>query len=341
VATANAPAHPLASSRGSTSSAASQTATMKLVSDAQQKKVVPLSTWGLLLGIPLSIVMFLLGTLNWVGVLNWTFVNGEPTGLNVFLDFMVLGLVAFFAPYGFLKSREDARVDAIEARLPDFLRDVSEAGRFGMTLPDAIISASTGHYGILTEEIRRMASQLEWGVPVAQALLLFEERVPTPLVQRMVSIVIRANEAGGNVADVLTMVATNAREEQLSIISRQQTLITYLIVIYISFGVFLFTILILAGDFLPAMISAGQSVATSSSLAGGASAVPLQFALVPELYLAFLVAVIAHAAGDGIMAGVLHNGRISNGFRHASILLLVGWILMRFVLPPVVIPPTP
>jgi archaeal flagellar protein FlaJ len=223
------------------------------------------------------------------------------------------------------------RISKIEERLPDFLRDVAEAGRFGMTLPDAIIVASGGRYGLLTDEIKKMASQLEWGVPVATALRLFEERVPTPLVQRVVSIVTRANEAGGNVADVLTMVAHDTRESQLAAQARQISMLTYVTVIYISFFVFLVTIYIMAAVFLPQMITAGQGISNSSLGTGGA--LTLAFNLVPELFLAFMVAVIVHAVGDGIMAGVLYDGKIATGLQHATIMLAVGWLLMRFVVP--------
>ena len=296
---------------------------------------LPIDLIALIAGSAAGIALFVVAGLNVLGVLYTPVQSGEAAGWDVGLDYISFGILAIIGPYGFLKSREMARIEAIETRLPDFLRDVAEAGRFGMTLPDAIITASKGRYGLLTEEIKRMASQLEWGVPVTTALQLFEERVPTPLVSRVVSIITRANDAGGNVADVLSMVARNAREDQLNFEARKITMLTYVTVIYISFFVFLFTVLILAADFLPAMISAGESVASSSvGNLGGSSAVTLQFQFVPELFLAFMVAVIAHAVGDGIMAGILHNARISDGLRHATILLAVGWVMMRYIVPP-------
>jgi archaeal flagellar protein FlaJ len=54
---------------------------------------------------------------------------------------------------------------------------------------------------------------------------------------------------------------------------------------------------------------------------------------VPGLFLAFMVAVIVHAVGDGIMAGVLYTGRLSEGMQHATIMLATGWLIMRFVVP--------
>ena len=296
-----------------------------------ERRALPLPMVALYAGSAIGVVLFVIAGLLYEGALNFELRPGEGTGLNPMLDFLVLGLLAILAPYGFLQSAKERRIERIEDRLPDFLRDVAEAGRFGMTLPDAIVVASRGRYGLLTEEIKKMASQLEWGVPVATALQLFEERVPTPLVKRVVSIITRANEAGGNVADVLTMVAHDTREAQLAAKSRQISMLTYVTVIYIAFFVFLVTIYIMAAVFLPQMITAGQGIASSGLASGGA--VNLQFTYVPILFVAFLVAVIVHAVGDGIMAGILYNGRLAEGMQHATIMLITGWAIMRFIVP--------
>ncbi len=292
---------------------------------------IPREIWCLLGGGVAAGALWVIAVLNYVGTFNIELRPGEGTGANPAIDFFVLGLLCLIAPYGFAMTAKLRRIAKIEERLPDFLRDVAEAGRFGMTLPDAIVVASTGRYGLLTAEIKKMASQLEWGVPVATALRLFEERVPTPLVQRVVSIVTRANEAGGNVADVLTMVAHDTRETQLAMQARQISMLTYVTVIYIAFFVFIVTIYIMAAVFLPQMITAGQGVASSSL--SGSGGVSLQFQFVPILFLAFMVAVIVHAVGDGVMAGVLFNGRLAEGLQHATIMLTVGWLIMRFMVP--------
>jgi len=288
----------------------------------------------LIVGGVVAAVFWVVAALNYFGSITILLAPGEPAGANPAIDFFVLGMLCLIAPYGFAETARLRRISKIEERLPDFLRDVAEAGRFGMTLPDAIVVASTGRYGLLTDEIKKMASQIEWGVPVAHALDLFEQRVPTPLTQRVVSIVTRANEAGGNVADVLTMVAHDTREAQLAQQSRQISMLTYVTVIYISFFVFLVTIYIMAAVFLPQMITAGCGVSTGTLSNSGA--ITLAFQFVPVLFLAFMVAVIVHAVGDGIMAGVLFNGRIPEGLQHVTIMLAAGWLIMRFVVPPLV-----
>jgi flagellar protein FlaJ len=293
----------------------------------------------LLIGLAIGAVFMIIGFLSYSGSIGFVFRAGEngtvanPEPLNILFDWMVLAALAILGPYGFIRSRKLSHTAGIEKRLPDFLRDVAEAGRFGMTLPEAIIVASKGRYGPLTDEIKRMASQLEWGVPVTEALFLFRDRINTPLTRRVVSIIIKANEAGGNVADVLTMVSHDAKEAQLGEEQRRISMSTYLAVIYISFGVFLVTIYIMAATFLPEMITAGSQIAASTGAAASSGAVAISVQYIPIIFLAFFVAVVVHAIGDGIMAGVIDQGKIEVGMMHATFMLIAGWIFMRFLVP--------
>lgn len=248
------------------------------------------------------------------------------TGLE-WIYWIMIGLMCLSGPYGFYMSWKYKKTQEIETRLPDFLRDVAEAGRFGMTLAQAIRVSSRGRYGRLTPEIQRMAAQIDWGVPASEALRLFAERVNTPLVKRMVSIIIKANDAGGSVADVLTMVAHDARETIINFNERRISMATYTVVIYVAFGVFLATIFILNTTFLPNMEEAGQQV-NEQALEAGVTNLPatIQSEIIPTVQLIFIVSVAIHAFGDGILAGVLQDGKIANGLRHSFIMLLIGFL---------------
>ncbi len=256
-------------------------------------------------------------------------IGGLETGLE-WIDWVALGLMALCGPYGFYSTYQFKKIREIESRLPDFLRDVAEGGRFGMTLAESIKVSSRGRYGRLTPEIQRMASQIDWGVPATDAIRLFIDRVDTPLVRRMTTIVIKANEAGGNVADVLDMVAHDARETLLNRNERSIAMSTYTVVIYVAFAVFLATIFILNSTFLPRMIEAGTQISSDAPDIGG---VPVQIKsdVIPQVQLIFVISVVIHAFGDGILAGVLQDGRIANGFRHSFIMLLIGLIGTRVV----------
>lgn len=280
-------------------------------------------------------IFIAIAALNLADIINIPFHPREVTApVKRGLNFIVIAILIMIGPYGFYLFKKQRDVSAIETRLPDFLRDVAEAGRFGMTLAEAIVVASSGRYGKLTDEIEKMAAQIQWGVPATEALRLFNERVKTPMVGRVVSIIVKSSDAGGDVADVLTMVSHDAKETQLTETERKIAMTTYIAVIYISFFVFLVTIAILNATFLPKMLEASQSLgATGTGSTGGVES-PLAADLPSVIFnvqLAFFLAAIIHAVGDGLLAGVLDNGQIANGLRHSFIMLLIGFGLLLFI----------
>ncbi len=319
----------------------------KELEDARQALYVRKDKTRVVKAISLFIGLLFLGiaALNLLDIVNISFKSFQPSGgedadgdgvpdavgehpVRRFLNFLALALMGFIGPYGFYMAKQQRKIRAIEKRLPDFLRDVAEAGRFGMTLAEAIVVAAHGRYGVLTPEIKRMAAQIDWGVAATDALRLFAERVRTPLVERVVSIIIKASDAGGEVADVLTMVSHDAKEVQLTEDERRINMSTYIAVIYISFAVFIVTIWILGVTFLPKMEEAATEVSGGDS---GSSIIESQSPLpqnIPEIIfnvqVAFFIAVIVHAMGDGILAGILDSGKIVNGLRHSFIMLLIA-----------------
>ena len=252
----------------------------------------------------------------------------EGSGWSASLDFVVFGALVLMLPYGIARLVHLRRVDAIERRLPEFLEDVAESGSFGLTLAGAIQTAAKGHYGPLSAEIRRMATQIAWGVAVPEALRGFAERVPTPRVRQAVAVVIRADVAGGDYPEVLRRVAHATRADQMARMRRRSSMTTYVTVVYLAFFVFLLTIYVLAAVFLPQMLKASGAAAPFG--VGGLVGV----SVVTSLFLALTVAVLVHGVGDGLVSGLLYQGRWVDGLPHAAILLAIGWFVMRFVVPP-------
>jgi len=207
----------------------------------------------------------------------------------------------------------------------------TECGRCQTHCPTHVTGKPLSHKEV-NRSIRKHLGQvgptlIDWGVPASEALRLFAERVNTPLVKRMVSIIIKANDAGGSVADVLTMVAHDARETIINFNERRISMATYTVVIYVAFGVFLATIFILNSTFLPNMEEAGQQV-NDSAIEAGVTNLPatIQSEIIPTVQLIFIVSVAIHAFGDGILAGVLQDGKVANGLRHSFIMLLIGFL---------------
>jgi flagellar protein FlaJ len=129
------------------------------------------------------------------------------------------------------------------------------------------------------------------------------------------------------------MVSHDAKETILTDEERGVTMQTYVLVVYIAFFVFIATILILQGQFLPKMEEAGATVSEQAAKQGVGEipGVSIQTDIIPSVSFVFLLSVLVHAVGDGILAGVIQKGSIAMGLRHSFIMLLAGFLSLRIL----------
>jgi len=101
----------------------------------------------ILFGVVLFAAFMMIALLNLIDSIQLSFrpvdaaekLTNTQLALQRFLTWATVGVVALIGPYGFFLGKKQRDIKAIERRLPDFLRDVAEAGRFGMTLAEAIV----------------------------------------------------------------------------------------------------------------------------------------------------------------------------------------------------------
>ena len=242
-------------------------------------------------------------------------------------DFIVLGVLSSTAAYGLYDYFRLKRIREIDKRIPDFLRDLAESRRAGMTFTRAIMLASKGEYGALTDEIKKMAQQISWGCSISKALETFAKRVDTPLAKRAASLINEASRSGGSVSEILIAAARDTREIEEVKAERRISMISYVAVVYIAAFVFLAVVAIVCSTFLPAMIQSNISELSSVggfSMGGGTD--------VNEMLSLFYYAALIQGFGSGMVAGIFENGDYSSGIKHAFILVLVSWIVFKFLI---------
>jgi len=240
------------------------------------------------------------------------------------LDFAIASILTMIGPYSFYGYARFKKIDKMEERFPEFLRDLSESRRAGMTMARAVEASAEGNYGKLTPEIKKMAIQISWGCSFTEALKLFADRLKTPLIKRSTSLVIKAQEAGGRVSDIIEAAARDCREIKILQDERKMEMKLYLIIVYIAFFVFLAVIVILADSFIPQLISSTQDVQGIGMIKSGGSVWEYQFI--------FICAAISQAIGNGLVGGVLGEGNIPAGLRHGFILVLISYIIFKVII---------
>ncbi|MEK6985277.1 MAG: type II secretion system F family protein [Candidatus Thermoplasmatota archaeon] len=256
---------------------------------------------------------------------------GPLSGTGLSMDLILLTLLSTTGPIGVYLRRRSQRLDAIEARLPDFLNDLAETRRAGLTLAAALQACSLSDYGALSKEIRKMADQVAWGVLFNDALAQFAQRVKTALVQRSTYLIIEASRTGGSVAEILKAAAKDAYEIKGLESERKTTMTTYLIVIYVVYFVFLSVISVLALQFIPQVIAANDAVANSTAISGGNINIGGTPFTQETINFSYFMAGMVQSIGNGLVGGVLSEGRVSAGLRHVAIMSLLTWVVFRLM----------
>ena len=243
------------------------------------------------------------------------------------IDYVIFGLVSLMLPYGLYGRRRDQLRSRVEAKFPDFLRDLAEYWKGGLSMTVAIQTLAKGEYGNLNEDVNKMAAQISWGISFGEVLDMFTERVTSPIVTRAVRMVDEANRAGGRISDILLAASFDAREIKALETERRQEVGSYVTVIYASFFVYLGIILVLAQTFIPAIVDSAAATGSTGSMSIG----NLTIREMNEVWIStiFLYSLVVQGIGNGLAAGFMSNGRLYSAFNRASFLLLVGWFVFE------------
>ena len=243
------------------------------------------------------------------------------------IDYVIFGLISLMLPYGLYGRRRDQIRARVEDKFPDFLRDLAEYWKGGLSMTVAIQTLAKGEYGNLNEDVNKMASQISWGISFGEVLDMFTERVTSPIVTRAVRMVDEANRAGGRISDILLAASFDAREIKALETERRQEVGSYVTVIYASFFVYLGIILVLAQTFIPAIVDSAAATGSTGSMSIG----NLTIREMNEVWIStiFLYSLVVQGIGNGLAAGFMSNGRLYSAFNRASFLLLVGWFVFE------------
>jgi len=273
-----------------------------------------------------TIICIIFAVLTLVGIISPLKISSDDGAILIgtSTDFIIIALLVFSGVYGMYEFSRLRRIHKIDDRFPDFIRDLAESRRAGMTFTKAIMYSAKGDYGVLTPEIQKIARQISWGSSVESALKSFATRVNTKLIKRTISLIIEASRSGGNVADVLDAATKDAREIKLLESERRAGMLSYVAVIYVGMGVFLLIIIVLCKSLLPSMLTEG-SEGVSTALGKPSSMTLL------DVTSLFYYAALVQTGGMGIIAGVFEEGDIISGVKHMFIMVLVSWLIFKFI----------
>ena len=79
-----------------------------------------------------------------------------------------LAIIVLIVPYSVYKFFELKKIRSYEKMFPNFLRDLAESQRAGLTILQAMKVSTKSDYGALSEEVKKMSNQLSWNITLEE-----------------------------------------------------------------------------------------------------------------------------------------------------------------------------
>ena len=225
---------------------------------------------------------------------------------------------------------EGKRQKELEVKFLEFVRNLVEIVRSGVSIPQAILHVSNTNSGALTPYIQKLANQIEWGYPLHSALTIFANETKNEVIKRSIAIVIEAEKSGGDMGSVLEAVTRSVLEikqvkEERKSSSYSQTIQGYIIYfVFVAIMVVLQIFLIPKISAISGDIGSGLGSIGLGSLSAG-SAAQIDFGNI------LIATIIVQGIFAGLMIGKFAEGDFRSGVRHSLIMVLGGYLITSTV----------
>jgi flagellar protein FlaJ len=261
-----------------------------------------------------AIVLFLLMT-NFMGYIEVPFF----TSLRSIIDLPVAIAITLFiatAPAAVVHARLAKKKQSTEFGINSFLRDLTEVRKTGLSPEKCIESLSSRDYGDFSKELRKISSEISWGVPAKKVIMDFIKRTRSWMTQIIMFLLVETIDVGGGTIAMIESLARFNNLTQEVDKEKRMAVRPYIMMPYFA------AILLVATTTM--MISF-----TSGTLSvGGTATTPKD--LTPMITM-FTTSCIFHSYLIGLVAGKISEESISAGFKHASLLVIIAVLAAKVV----------
>ncbi len=266
-------------------------------------------------------------------------------GNAIILSTFVIATPQFFISY---QSYRDLK--EMEEKFPLFLRDLIENLRSGIAFHKTIIASSKINYGKLSEEVKKVAHQLTWGIPLDKALNQFATRLKnSKRLYTSIKIIRESFVSGGDVVSTLESVADNATLLQDSEKEKKSLLDQYVVLMYAISMIFIVIVVMINRLLIPifqvsseSLVGGGIGLANPCDYCDGFTCnvcglfegtSQIYFSINPSTSASYYTSLFFYMAlvqslFSGLVAGQISENSIIAGLKHS--LILVGITMGSF-----------
>ncbi len=234
---------------------------------------------------------------------------------------IILTTSAVAIPLIILVELRGRAIRKIEERIPGLFRELAVLNEAGLNILEALKVLSKSEMGALSREINVIRRRIEWGVTIHKAFAILGVRIKSDLVGKIIPIITKALEISPTYRDAFLTVARYADSEVVFSKKVRNYMFTYVVITYMSIFIFLFVVYIVIKSFLSAF--------SVNLTAMGSMTFTMNVATIKEVF--FEISVMVGLL-SGIIAGVIGEGKIESGLKHAYVFLMATYVVFRILL---------
>lgn len=245
---------------------------------------------------------------------------GEPADIVAYV-FIILVMVPAAIAFEVIGSYDSD----VNSRAPELFYDLSEYISAGGSFSRAVRRASEGSYGVMSDEMCRVRSDIEdEGQDIAAALKGMAVRVNNAYVSRSVAVICEALTSSPDVEGILKMAAAEGRLSLSLFKERRSGILPAVAVMYLTTIILLLVVSLCITSLVPM----AQELKTLTGGEGMASEGPREYAL-PYYFLSVSVAVCS-----GLTIGVMRDCSAYGGLKDAAMLVTLVFVVFETVVFP-------
>ncbi len=265
----------------------------------------------------IGIVIFLFLT-SFIGLVDIPVLSGIQTIIDMPVAITIALFVATF-PAAIVHMKIAKQKAGLEAGISSFLRDLTEVRKTGLSPEKCIESLSKREYGVFSKELRKISSEISWGIPVKKVIMQFLQRTKSWMTQLVMFLLVETIDVGGGTISMIESLARFNSLTQDVEKEKRMSVRPYIMMPYLA------SILLVATTIMMLSFTTGTLGITAIS---GQATPPRDFS---GMKLIFLTSVIFHSYLIGIVAGKISEESVAAGFKHAAILVVIACIAAKVV----------
>jgi len=262
-----------------------------------------------------GVVIFLLLT-NFMGIINIPFLSGIATLIDLPIAISVALCVAT-APAALVYIRLNKTKTGMEQGVASFLRDLTEVRKTGLSPEKCIESLSNRDYDVFSKELRKISSQISWGIPLKRVILDFLSRTRSWMTQIVMFLLVETIDVGGGTIAMIESLARFNNLTQEVEKEKKMQVRPYLMMPYLASILLVATTVMMLGFTTGGVIP--QAFAGTTPKDNSA------------IKLIFMTSVIFHSYLIGIVAGKISEESIAAGFKHATVLVIIACLAAEII----------